>query len=197
MPQKVVEKDHANTLWDFQIQTTDRWVMANLKDIVFVDKGQMWQSQVIAISGRRNRRKWRSIRCWQSSEGMWSVKKSVIPVVIGTSGADTQSVWVDPASDVQSLEAGESEPLYNGLNSEYVFISTQNHKMFYFYKYERAHTCSIFHSNTGTTWRHEAKVSCASLQIVLSLPNCTVCLTVNDGFTKLCNFIIILLVKVM
>lgn len=49
MPQKVVEKDHANILWDIQIQTTDRWVMVNLKHIVFVDKGQMWQSQVIAI----------------------------------------------------------------------------------------------------------------------------------------------------
>ncbi|XP_078017068.1 uncharacterized protein LOC144458442 [Epinephelus lanceolatus] len=94
-PPKVDENNRAEILWDFSFQT-DKQLLANLPDIVVVDKYQERAVVVdVAIPANSNisKKEHEKVEKYQWLKEqlgqMWKVKVDVVPVVVGALGAVT------------------------------------------------------------------------------------------------------------
>ena len=94
-PEGVIENDHVNLLWDFNIQTST-YIQARRPDVVVVDRNKKTCNIInIGVPGdagivekeKENVEKYQDLR--REVAWLWNVKAKVVPTVIGALGAVT------------------------------------------------------------------------------------------------------------
>ena len=90
---KVLQKEDIKILWDFKIQT-NMYLAHNIRDITMVEKKRVWIiDMAIPGDGRIDEKEMEKINKYQDLkieiERLWEKQATVVPVVIGSLGANS------------------------------------------------------------------------------------------------------------